>query len=147
MKIHSTLLIFVFPVAIFLTGCASNRGLYDAGAGAAGAGVGYMASGGDPIATIGGAAGGVLISEGIQASVSNAKRNEYNRGYDRGGSDAAKRLYWAQLRAKEPSTTTKGQLRYNYYEVPTPTTVQTPQGTIYLTNSTVAVPVVETQGK
>ncbi len=141
---HNCLMTLLFPVVLLalFPGC-SSRAVYDTGAAAAGAGIGYMASDGDPLLTVAGAAGGVLISEGIQASVGTAKRNEYSRGYDRAQSDATKSLYWAQQRSKKPDPAATPQTKYSYYEVPSPTTVQTPNGAVNLVESTVAIPVVK----
>jgi len=52
-------------VLVLFTGCAATRPIADAALGAGGAYVGHELSDGNPIATAAGAAGGVLVSEGL----------------------------------------------------------------------------------
>ena len=86
-----------------LSGCAGlQRPLIDAGLGAGGAYLGNRLSHGNPWATAGGAAGGVLLGEGLQALQSRSQQSAYTDGYTAGRSDAVKQTYWSlQDRQKE----------------------------------------------
>ena len=78
-----------------------SRKIYDAGAGAVG---GYLAnelSNGDPLLTAAGAGAGVLVSEIAHSSAEKNAKKQYNRGYDRGRSDAVKQQYWIMQNAKK----------------------------------------------
>jgi hypothetical protein len=109
--------------AFLLSGCAGGgRALYDAGAGAAGGVIAHQLSDGDPLLTAAGAAGGVLVSEGVQAMAANSREGAYNSGYDRGRSDAAKQQYWILQHAQRQAAATKGQPRVKHYPVPAPVT-------------------------
>jgi len=78
-----------------LCGCAGlERPLSDAALGAAGAYAGHELSNRDPLATAGGAAGGVLLSEGFHDWNNHSEKNAYSDGYTRGRSDSIKTLYW-----------------------------------------------------
>ena len=78
-----------------LAGCAQlGRPLSDAALGGGGAYLGHALSGGNPAATAGGAAGGVLLSEGFHAWKSSQEKKAYSNGYTLGRSDGVKQLYW-----------------------------------------------------
>jgi len=90
-------LLTAFSIALILlsAGCSGlGRPALDAAGGAAGAGLGYSLSDGNPWATIGGAAGGVLVSEGAQGLYRKGQDRSYQNGYRKGQSDAVKALYW-----------------------------------------------------
>ncbi len=91
-------------VLVLVTGCAATRPVVDIAAGAGGAALGHELSGGDLGATMGGAAGGVLLSEGLHYAARKQSDKAYLAGYDKGRSDTAKAQYWmyvAGQRAKE----------------------------------------------
>jgi hypothetical protein len=112
------LLTFIAIAALF-TGCAATRPITDMAAGAGGAALANELSDGDPWITAGGAAGGVLLSEGLQyASAQQAKKAEL-AGYEKGRSDAVKQQYWILINQQKE----KGQQQeqnVRYYEVPVP---------------------------
>ncbi|HAB15478.1 MAG TPA: hypothetical protein DCE44_03400 [Verrucomicrobiales bacterium] len=84
-------------LAVFLcllTGCAATRPIGDTVLGAGGAYLGYELSNGNPIATTAGAAGGVLLSEGMHYLAKKETTKAYASGYDKGKSDAVKQQYW-----------------------------------------------------
>jgi hypothetical protein len=82
-------------LAAVLCGCAGlQRPLTDAALGAGGGFLGDKLSGGNPAAIAGGAAGGVLLSEGFQALKTRSEKNAYTNGYTLGRSDGVKTLYW-----------------------------------------------------
>lgn len=78
----------------FSAGCAATRPFSDAALGAGGAFAGYEISHGSPVATAAGAAGGVLVSEGLHYAAKTQADKAYASGYDKGRSDAVKQQYW-----------------------------------------------------
>lgn len=98
------------PLILFLpcllAGCASlTRPLTDATLGAAGAWIGHELSDGNPLATAGGAAAGVLVGEGVHAWKTKRDHDAYQRGFVKGRSDGVKQLYW-NLQAEQRHTNT-----------------------------------------
>ena len=81
-------------VAGLFSGCSAMRPIDDAALGAGGAFLGNELSHGNPIATVGGAAGGVLVSEGLHYAAKTQADKSYANGYDKGKSDAVKQQYW-----------------------------------------------------
>jgi hypothetical protein len=90
----------------------SSRALYDTAGAGAGAVIANQLSDGDAMMTAVGAGGGVLASELLQGAAANARREQYNRGYDRGASDAAKRMYWMTQNLQQPDARREMKLRY-----------------------------------
>ena len=99
-------LFFVLPC--LFAGCASlTRPITDATLGAAGAWIGHELSDGNPLATAGGAAAGVLVGEGILAWKSKRELDSYQRGFVKGRSDGIKQLYWnLQAEQRHPISAT-----------------------------------------
>jgi len=94
LKIYaSNLALAAFLVGLF-TGCAMTRPISDTALGAGGAYLGHELSGGDPLATAAGAAGGVILSEGLHYAAKKQSDKAYAAGYDKGKSDAVKQQYW-----------------------------------------------------
>ena len=83
----------VLVVGLF-AGCAATRPISDTALGAGGAYLGNKLSGGDPLATAAGAAGGVILSEGLHFAAKKQSDKAYDAGYDKGKSDAVKQQYW-----------------------------------------------------
>jgi ADP-ribosylglycohydrolase len=82
-------------VLCLFTGCAAvTRTVTDVGWGAGGAALGSKLSHNDPLATVGSAAGGVLLGEGLHYANSKQNDKSYQTGYDKGRSDAVKQQYW-----------------------------------------------------
>ena len=86
-------LLAALVLALF-TGCAATRPISDAAIGAGGAYLGHELSNGDPVATAAGAAGGVILSEGLHYAARKQAEKAYATGYDKGKSDAVKQQYW-----------------------------------------------------
>jgi hypothetical protein len=86
-------LLCVAAVSLF-SGCSAMRPIDDAALGAGGAYLGNELSHGSPIATVAGAAGGVLVSEGLHYAAKTQAEKAYANGYDKGKSDAVKQQYW-----------------------------------------------------
>ena len=80
--------------AALLTGCSASRTISDVALGAGGAYLGHELSHGNPAVTAAGAAGGVLLSEGVHYAAKNESQKAYATGYDKGKSDAVKQQYW-----------------------------------------------------
>jgi len=112
-------LLVLITICVLFAGCAATRPLTDMAAGAGGGALASELSKGDPGITAAGAAGGVLISEGLQyASAQQAKKAEL-AGYEKGRSDAVKQQYWILINQQKE----KGQQQeqnVRYYEVPVP---------------------------
>jgi hypothetical protein len=87
-------ILLVTLVAGSFSGCSAMRPIDDAALGAGGAFLGNELSHGNPIATVGGAAGGVLVSEGLHYAAKTQADKSYANGYDKGKSDAVKQQYW-----------------------------------------------------
>jgi hypothetical protein len=95
MKISLPIRIILFAgIVCLFTGCAATRPIADAALGAGGAYLGHELSNGDPLATAAGAAGGVLMSEGLHYAAKKQSDKAYAAGYDKGKSDAVKQQYW-----------------------------------------------------
>ena len=89
----SNVLLAVLVVGLF-AGCAATRPISDTVLGAGGAYLGHELSNGDPLATAAGAAGGVILSEGLHYAAKKQSEKAYATGYDKGKSDAVKQQYW-----------------------------------------------------
>ena len=98
MKIRLTLITFRTLLAALVVGlfagCAATRPIGDVALGAGGAYLGHELSNGDPIATAAGAAGGVILNEGLHYAAKKQSNKAYAAGYDKGKSDAVKQQYW-----------------------------------------------------
>ena len=88
------ILLFSLVLTLLATGCSSTRLISDTALGAGGAFLGHELSGGDPVATAAGAAGGVLLSEGAHYLARKETEKSFAAGYDKGRSDAVKQQYW-----------------------------------------------------
>jgi hypothetical protein len=87
--------LWLLLVLFLLSGCAQlARPLTGAALAAGGALAGHKLSNGDPLATTGGAAAGVLVSEGIHAWKNRCEQRAYTQGFQKGRSDGVKQLYW-----------------------------------------------------
>ena len=101
------------------TGCAAaTRTVTDVGLGAGGAALGGVLSKGNPYAIAGGAAGGVLVGEGLHYANDKLNDQSYQTGYDKGRSDAVKQQYWLYVSLQHSKAGDDGQVRL--YEVHLP---------------------------
>lgn len=87
----TTLLLFSLCLIV---GCSATRPIGDMTFGAAGGYLGSKLSDGNPAATAAGAAGGVLLSEGLHFAAKTQADKAFANGYDKGKSDAVKQQYW-----------------------------------------------------
>ncbi|HEX3718294.1 MAG TPA: hypothetical protein VH595_10030 [Verrucomicrobiae bacterium] len=98
-------------VSLF-TGCAAvTRTVTDVGLGAGGAALGGVLSKGNPYAVVGGAAGGVLLGEGLHAANAKLNSQSYQTGYDKGRSDAVKQQYWLYVSMQQSKVGDDGRVR------------------------------------
>jgi hypothetical protein len=116
------LLIQFIPLSCFVclfTGCAAlTRTTTDVGLGAGGAAIGGVLSKGNPLAIVGGAAGGVLLGEGLHYANGKLNNQSYQTGYDKGRSDAVKQQYWLYVGMQQAKAGDEGRVRL--YEVHLP---------------------------
>ena len=105
-----TLIPLLLTVSILASGCAASRPLGAVGLGAGGALIASELSGGNPGLTAAGAAGGVLLSEGVHYLARKSTAKAYASGYDQGRSDAVKQQYWLYVRLQRDSQRA-GQVR------------------------------------
>jgi len=94
LKIYASNILLAALVVGLFGGCAATRPIADTALGAGGAYLGHELSGGDPLATAAGAAGGVILSEGLHYAAKKQSDKAYAAGYDKGKSDAVKQQYW-----------------------------------------------------
>ena len=125
MKTYHLVVLAFIP--LLLTGCAASRPISDLALGAGGAALGSEFSHGNLAITAAGAAGGVLVSEGLQYASQKQAGNAYTSGYEKGRSDAVKQQYWILVNQQKEKAE-QNQENVRYYEIPVPE--QTIDGTI-----------------
>ena len=91
---NASKLLLLTLVAGLFAGCAATRPISDVALGAGGAYLGHELSDGNPLITAAGAAGGVIVSEGLHYAARKQSEKAYAAGYDKGKSDAVKQQYW-----------------------------------------------------
>lgn len=114
-----TQIIFLSLAVMLLTGCAATRPIADVAAAGGGAAIANELSDGNPGITAAGAAGGVLISEGLQYAARKQSDKAYRTGYDKGRSDAVKQQYWLMVNQQQPGANGE-QENVRFYEIPIP---------------------------
>lgn len=111
-------LLSVALVSLLVTGCATTRPISDVAMGAGGAALANELSDGNSAWTAAGAAGGVLISEGLHYASKKQAERAYADGYDKGRSDAVKQQYWVLVNLQKANGDTDINVRL--YEIPVP---------------------------
>jgi ADP-ribosylglycohydrolase len=107
-----------FVVCLF-TGCAAvTRPVTDVALGAGGAALGGELSHNNPMAIAGGAAGGVLLGEGLHYANSKQNDKSYQTGYDKGRSDAVKQQYWLYVSMQQTKDGNQGRVRLYQVHLP-----------------------------
>ena len=115
----SLLLIPLASVVCLFTGCAAlTRTTTDVGLGAGGAAIGGVLSKGNPLAIVGGAAGGVLLGEGLHYANGKLNEQSYQTGYDKGRSDAVKQQYWLYVGMQQARAGDEGRVRLYQVQLP-----------------------------
>ena len=99
-------------VAGLFAGCSAMRPIDDAALGAGGAYLGNSLSHGSPVATVAGAAGGVLVSEGLHYAAKSQADKAFANGYDKGKSDAVKQQYWLSVAMQKQRNQVNGVRLY-----------------------------------
>jgi ADP-ribosylglycohydrolase len=112
-------LIALVFVPLFLTGCAATRPIGDIALGAGGAVLANELSHGNPAITAAGAAGGVLVSEGLHYASQKQSDKAYTTGYEKGRSDAVKQQYWILVNQQKEKAE-QNQENVRYYQIPLP---------------------------
>ena len=115
------LLVRFIPLACVVglfTGCAATRTISDVGLGAGGAALGDALSKNNPVAIAGGAAGGVLLSEGLHYAAKTQAEKAYANGYNISRSDAVKQQYWLYVSLQQQASNHRDHVRL--YEVHLP---------------------------
>jgi len=106
-------------VSLLLAGCAATRPISDLAMGAGGAALASEFSHGNTVMTAAGAAGGVLVSEGLHYASEKQAQSVYNTGYQKGRSDAVKQQYWVLINQQKEKAD-QNQQNVRYYEIPVP---------------------------
>jgi len=112
-------LIALVLIPLLLTGCAATRPISDLAMGAGGAALASEFSHGNPVITAAGAAGGVLVSEGLYYASQKQAGNAFTTGYEKGRSDAVKQQYWILVNQQKEKAE-QNQENVRYYEIPVP---------------------------
>ncbi len=89
-----SILLSLAALSSLLAGCATSRPISDIALGAGGAFVANKLSNGNAAITAAGAAGGVLVSEGVHYAANKQSQKAFLNGYEKGKSDAVKQQYW-----------------------------------------------------
>jgi hypothetical protein len=106
-------------VVCLFTGCAAlTRTTTDVALGAGGAAIGGVLSKGNPVAIVGGAAGGVLLGEGLHYANGKLNEQSYQTGYDKGRSDAVKQQYWLYVGMQQTRAGDEGRVRLYQVQLP-----------------------------
>jgi hypothetical protein len=111
-------LLSVALVSLLVTGCATTRPISAVAMGAGGAALANELSDGNAAWTAAGAAGGVLISEGLHHASKKQAERAYADGYDKGRSDSVKQQYWVLVNQQKASGDAGANVRL--YEIPVP---------------------------
>jgi len=106
-------------VVCLFTGCAAvTRTATDVGLGAGGAALGGELTHNNPVAIVGGAAGGALLGEGLHYANSKQNDQSYQTGYDKGRSDAVKQQYWIFVAMQQAKAGDDGRVRLYQVHLP-----------------------------
>lgn len=111
-------LIPILFVPLIITGCALVRPASDMALGAGGGALANQLSNGNPYITAGGAAGGVLLSEGAFYLADKQATNAYIAGYEKGRSDAVKQQYWILVHQQQQQNSVPENI--SLYAIPVP---------------------------
>jgi hypothetical protein len=111
------LILILAAIALF-AGCAAERPITDMAAGAGGGALAADLSNGNPAITAAGAAGGVLVSEGVHYAAKKQADKASATAYEKGRSDAVKQQYWILVNQQKSKAETENNVRL--YEIPMP---------------------------
>lgn len=111
-------LISIALASLLAAGCATTRPIGGVVMGAGGAALANELSDGNTAWTAAGAAGGVLLSEGLHYASRKQAERAYADGYDKGRSDAVKQQYWVMVNHQKAAGDANADVRL--YEIPVP---------------------------
>lgn len=111
-------LLSIALVSLLAAGCATTRPISGVVMGAGGAALANELSDGNAAWTAAGAAGGVLLSEGLHYASRKQSERAYADGYDKGRSDAVKQQYWVMVNHQKDTGNANADVRL--YEIPIP---------------------------
>lgn len=113
----------LIPIALTFSGCAAvQKGGTLGTSTVAGAAIGGVATGGNPVGIGAGAAGGLVVGAGLNAIGDSRVRAAAEEGYQKGQSDSIKQHYW-MLQAQQERTQSDTAGVQHYYDVTVPPTV------------------------
>ncbi|MDX1951086.1 MAG: hypothetical protein SFY81_02815 [Verrucomicrobiota bacterium] len=105
-------------IAFISVGCTTTRPISAVAMGAGGAALANELSDGDPLITAAGAAGGVVLSEGLHYAAKKQTEKAFVNGYEKGRSDAVKQQYWILVNQQKPTSGSSANVRL--YQIPIP---------------------------
>ena len=105
-------------ISFLIAGCSTTRPIVDVAAAGGGAALANQLSNGDPGITAAGAAGGVILSEGLHYAAKKQSDKAYATGYEKGRSDAVKQQYWILVNQQKQQNAPPSNIRL--YEIPVP---------------------------
>jgi hypothetical protein len=111
-------LIPILAGMVLFAGCAAERPISDMAAGAGGGALAADLSNGNPAITAAGAAGGVLLSEGVHYAARKQADKASATAYEKGRSDAVKQQYWVLVNQQKSKCEPECNVRL--YEIPVP---------------------------
>jgi hypothetical protein len=112
------ILIIEILVPFFLVGCSTTRPIMGVAAAGGGAALANELSNGDPLLTAVGAAGGVILSEGLHYAAKKQSDKAFVTGYEKGRSDAVKQQYWILVNQQKQQNGPPDDVRF--YAIPVP---------------------------
>jgi hypothetical protein len=111
-------IVLEIAVPFIFMGCASTRPISDVAMGAGGAALANELSDGNPVISAAGAAGGVLLSEGLHYAAKKQSEKAFVSGYEKGRSDAVKQQYWILVNQQKQQNGPPDNVRL--YAIPVP---------------------------
>jgi hypothetical protein len=113
-----TIIYLLFPIPLLMCGCAATRPVSDVAMGAGGGALADYLSNSNPGITAAGAAGGVVVSEGLHYAAKTEADKAYVNGYEKGRSDAVKQQYWILVNQQRTSPNQSDGIRYYEIQIP-----------------------------
>lgn len=110
----------LIPIALVFSGCAAvQKGGTLTTSTVAGAAIGGVATGGNPVGIGAGAAGGLVVGAGLNAVGDSRVRAAAEESYQKGQSDSIKQHYW-MLQAQQERNQNDTAGVQHYYDVTIP---------------------------
>jgi hypothetical protein len=112
------ILILEITLPLILLGCSTTRPISGVAMGAGGAALANELSDGDPLITAAGAAGGVILSQGVHCAAKKQADKAFTNGYEKGRSDAVKQQYRILVNQQKQANGSSSNVRL--YQIPIP---------------------------